>query len=418
MITDGIDSEKASTVFAARYKGIFDATNNGVAVFYATGDGADFIFVDLNKALEKILKIDRGSVIGKSVKEIFPSIQHLGFFDVLQRVWETGQPVDLPTSKYNDGEVSGWRKNYVYKLPTGEIVSLYRDETHENAIKLALRQSYEQLELKSAARAEKLKAANENLEREIQARKKIEAQLEKANRQWRATFDAVNSAMCVLDKGGNVQQANKAMADRLQKPFMKILGKPFWGLVHGTDRSTEDCPFVKMKKTLKRETVTRLVDRRWLEITVAPVLDDRGKLEGAVNIISDATAPIDADPSLNKNKENLQTVLDGIVDHTRQKEVDAVNRESDRLRGIFEITGAVCHELNQPLMAISGYLELLSMGVSEHPAIIEKVNKVNTQVRQLSEITGKLMAITRCETRKYLDHPIVDIEKSNSLNPS
>jgi PAS domain S-box-containing protein len=415
MLTGGIDSEKASTEFTARYKGIFDATNNGVAVFSATGDGADFFFVDLNKALEKILKIDRDAVIGKSVKEIFPSIQHLGFLDVLQRVWETGKPVDLPMSKYNDGDVSGWRKNYVYKLPTGEIVSLYRDETHENAIKLALRQSYEQLELKSAARVEKLKTANEKLEREIQARKKIEAQLEKADRQWRATFDAVNSAMCVLDISGKVQKANKAMADRLQQPFMKIIGKPFWRLVHGTDRPAEDCPFVKMKKTLKRETVTRLVDRRWIKVTVDPVLDDRGELEGAVNIISDVTARIDAGRSLNKSKANPQPVLSSAVDITRQKEVDRVNRESDRLRGVCQETGAVCHELNQPIMAISGYLELLSMGVSEHPAIIEKVN---TQVRRLSEITGKLKDITRCKTITYADHTAVDIKKSRSPYPS
>ncbi len=337
MTTDAIDSEKGLKGFTARYKGIFDATNNGVAIFSATGEGADFFFVDLNKALEKIFKIDRGAVIGKSVKKIFPSIQHLGFLDVLQRVWETGQPVDLPTSKYNDGEVSGWRKNYVFKLPTGEIVSLYRDETHENTIKLALRQAYEQLELKTAARVEKLKAANENLEREIQARKKIEAQLEKANRQWRATFDAVDSAVCVLDKGGNVQKANKAMADRLRQPFIKILGKPVWSLVHGTDRPMEDCPFVKMKKTLKRETVTRLVDRRWIEFTVDPVLDDRGELEGAVNIISDVVSPMEVDQSLKKNKENPQTVPDSIVDTPQQKEIDAVSRESDRLRGILKI---------------------------------------------------------------------------------
>jgi PAS domain S-box-containing protein len=336
-MTADIESKKAFAGFTARYKGIFDATNNGVAVFCATGDDADFIFVDVNKAFEKILKIDRESVVGKSVKKVFPSVNHLGFFDVLQRVWETGHPVDLPTSKYNDGEVSGWRKNYVFKLPTGEIVSLYRDETHENAIKLALRQSYEQLEMKTAAKVEKLKAANENLEREIEARKKIEAQFEKANRQWRATFDAVNCAMCVLDNGGNVQKVNKAMADRLQQPFIKILGKPFWGLVHGTDRPTEDCPFVKMKKTLKRETVTRLVDRRWIEVTVDPVIDDRGALEGAVNIISDVAPPMEADQFLEKSKENQQAVPDSIVDTPQQKGVDAVNRESDRLRGILKI---------------------------------------------------------------------------------
>jgi hypothetical protein len=54
-------------------------------------------------------------------------------------------------------------------------------------------------------------------------------------------------------------------------------------------------------------------------------------------------------------------------------------------------------------MAISGDLELLSMSVPEQQAIIEKVRQVNTQVRRLSEITGKLMATTHCETKMYLD---------------
>jgi hypothetical protein len=99
----------------------------------------------------------------------------------------------------------------------------------------------------------------------------------------------------------------------------------------------EDCPVVKMKKTLKRETVTRLVDRRWIEFTVDPVLDDRGELEGAVNIISDVVSAMEVDQSLKKNKENPQTVPDSIVDTPQQKEIDAVSRESDRLRGILKI---------------------------------------------------------------------------------
>lgn len=68
-------------------------------------------------------------------------------------------------------------------------------------------------------------------------------------------------------------------------------------------------------------------------------------------------------------------------------------------------------------MAISGYLELLSMGVSGHPSIIEKVNHVDTQVRRLSEITGRLMATTHCETKMYPDHSAVEIEKSRSPYP-
>jgi hypothetical protein len=35
--------------------------------------------------------------------------------------------------------------------------------------------------------------------------------------------------------------------------------------------------------------------------------------------------------------------------------------QRERLQGVFEMAGAVCHELNQPLMAISGYTDFLAM---------------------------------------------------------
>ena len=236
-----IAAENETTNLIDRYKGILDGLNNGLAVFSATGDGTDFIFVDLNTAFENIERIDRKSVIGKSITEIFPLVKDHGFFNTLQRVWETGQPADLPTLKYNDGRISGWRKNYVFKLPTGEIVSWSRDETHQKNKELALRQSYEKLELEIGATNKALKTRNDKSAIELQAYEKIEAQLGKTNLEWRATFDAVNSAMCLLDKNGNLLKANKAMADMLQKPFVDILGKPCWRLVHGTERISNVC---------------------------------------------------------------------------------------------------------------------------------------------------------------------------------
>ena len=58
--------------------------------------------------------------------------------------------------------------------------------------------------------------------------------------------------------------------------------------------------------------MTRCIDQRWLEFTVDPVLDGQGKLKGAVHIISDITARIEAERSLKDSKDNLQTVLDSI----------------------------------------------------------------------------------------------------------
>lgn len=89
-MTKSINAEKGKKGLTDRYKGIFDVTNIGMAVYSANRDGTDFIFENLNNTFEKIERVERQSVIGKSITEIFPSVKKFRFFNALQRVWETG----------------------------------------------------------------------------------------------------------------------------------------------------------------------------------------------------------------------------------------------------------------------------------------------------------------------------------------
>ena len=76
----------------ARYKSLFENMGSAVAVYKAEQNGEDFILVDFNAAGEKIEKIDRREVIGHNVLKVFPGVKEFGLFDVLQRVWRTGNP--------------------------------------------------------------------------------------------------------------------------------------------------------------------------------------------------------------------------------------------------------------------------------------------------------------------------------------
>ncbi len=145
----------------ARYKGIVEHTVNGVAVYRAVRNGDDFIFVDFNKAAEKIENIGRKDVIGKSVLEVFPAVKEFGLFDVFKRVWKTGVPEHFPLSIYKDERISGWRENFIYKLPSGEVVAVYSDETERKKSEAALREAHE-----------KLYSFSQELERKVQQRTK------------------------------------------------------------------------------------------------------------------------------------------------------------------------------------------------------------------------------------------------------
>ena len=144
-----------------RYRGIVEHTVNGVAVYRAVRNGEDFIFVDFNKAAEKIENIKRKDVIGKSVLEVFPGVREFGIFDVFKKVWKTGHAEHFPLSIYKDERVTGWRDNFIYKLPSGEVVAVYSDETERKQSEAALHEAHE-----------KLFSLSQELEKKVQQRTK------------------------------------------------------------------------------------------------------------------------------------------------------------------------------------------------------------------------------------------------------
>lgn len=130
-----------------KYRELFDNISSGVAIYNAVNDGKDFIFKDFNKAAEAIENIKKENVIGKYILDVFPSANKFGLVDVLREVWRTGVPRHHPVSMYNDDRIIGWRENYVYKLPTGDIVAVYNDITKQIQYQEELKISRERLDL-------------------------------------------------------------------------------------------------------------------------------------------------------------------------------------------------------------------------------------------------------------------------------
>jgi DNA-binding response OmpR family regulator len=97
----------------------------------------------------------------------------------------------------------------------------------------------------------------------------------------------------------------------------------------------------------------------------------------------------------------------------RMIELQDILIEKEKLQGVIEMAGAICHEINQPLMVISGYSEMLQMDISEDDPRYETIKNINEQVHRLSEITRNLMGITKYRTKKYLKRSIVDIDESS-----
>jgi PAS domain S-box-containing protein len=105
-------------------------------------------------------------------------------------------------------------------------------------------------------------------------------------------------------------------------------------------------------------------------------------------------------------------IMGNIVDITERKRVESALREGERLQGVFELAGAICHELNQPMQAIIGYSELLMMDIEDDNPYYSKIKNIKEQVEKLGKTTKKLANITKYETTDYLKNKIIDIDKS------
>jgi len=82
-------------------------------------------------------------------------------------------------------------------------------------------------------------------------------------------------------------------------------------------------------------------------------------------------------------------------DTTEQKRTAEALRENEKLQGAFEMAGAVCHELNQPLMAISGYSELIAMKVKKDDPLYTDIAKITKQVERMGRITQKSLNVNK-----------------------
>jgi PAS domain S-box-containing protein len=91
-------------------------------------------------------------------------------------VYLTGKPEHLPASYYKDEQREGWRENFIYRLPSGEIVAIYDDITDRKRAEEDLRLQREELQivLDSVPALIFYKDANNNMMR--------------ANKTWLQTF--------------------------------------------------------------------------------------------------------------------------------------------------------------------------------------------------------------------------------------
>jgi PAS domain S-box-containing protein len=128
-ITERRRNEEALQESEARFRNLFEVISSGVVIYDVIDDGRNFIFKDMNPAGERIDHVQREDIIGKSLYELFPNVGEMELDAALRRVWLTGKPEFIPVTLYEDENIALWVTNYIFRLPSGELVAVFDDIT-------------------------------------------------------------------------------------------------------------------------------------------------------------------------------------------------------------------------------------------------------------------------------------------------
>ena len=338
-------TEKALQESEVRFRDIFKNSKNGIVVYDPVNDGEDFRIVDCNPACERIEIVKRDDLIGKCVMQIFPGVKEFGLFDVLQRVLKTGKPERHPAAVYKDERISGWRDNFVYRLPSGEIVVIYTDETDRMRAEQALRESHSRMET--------------------------------------ILFSLPTGIMIVNSETNVIVEANPQALIMIGLPLELIVGSKYQKFIYTADVRNPSSDFAISYNNSEGILVGADGEKVPIHKTIIPV-DFDGRDCFIVNF----------------------------VDIAEQKQAESERIQKEKLQGLVEIAGAVCHEMSQPLHAVAGLAELLTMDVEKSDPLFSNIKKIQEQTIRMSEITKKLLKVTRYETKNYLDGKIIDIDRA------
>ena len=228
--------------FSGSYRDVIDNMGLALAIYRAVDDGDDFVFVEVNAGVEKIEQIKREGLIGRKVTEAFPGVEEFGLLDVFRRVYLTGVPERFPISMYTDNRITGWRDNYVYRLDTGEVIAVYKDETIRKMQEEHINYLYQVL--LAIRNVNQLIITEKDMDVLLQRSCEVMVETKGYNGAWVGLTGSTGKVVSVYGAGFDADQFTKfkSMFDKSDIPCLFHVGQPGAHVVEDVSSTCTGCP--------------------------------------------------------------------------------------------------------------------------------------------------------------------------------
>jgi PAS domain S-box-containing protein len=137
---------------------------------------------------------------------------------------------------------------------------------------------------------------------------------------WEKIFLSLPEAVAVVDTGYRLVWVNTAMETFIGIPREEIIGETCYSLVHKTEEPFQGCPLQRAMDNRCRESAEIEFPEKnlWLKMTVDPIVDENGRVAGAIRYLSDITSRKEAERIAihhSRNQEELAGRMASLMDN-------------------------------------------------------------------------------------------------------
>ncbi len=249
------------------------------------------------------------------------------------------------------------------------------------------------------------------------------------------TFESLPDAVLILDTDNRIDAMNHPAARLFEpssipgdqyytittpaadRPSDKYLGKPVEMLLPWiVDELTAFTRFNAKEQSTEKKIDTSQGGKNF-NIRFSRMLDVSGKFQGVIIILHDITDRNKAKNALQKTTQDLKDTIKGLKQANR-KILDQQKSliEEERLKVLLQMAGATAHELNQPLMALLGNIELMSLEKNDLDKVISRAQKIENAGKRIANIVKKIQTIRHYEVKSYAgDSKILNLDQKINI---
>ena len=223
-----------------------------------------------------------------------------------------------------------------------------------------------------------LLALSTTYENHLRAEAAQQQQLKASRELYQITLKSLGEAVVSTDPKGNISFINPVAQQLTGWDYAIAAGRPFGEVMRLSDERTRlnvEDPIETVRRAQKvvgfsnsLVLTSRTGEEYPIELTGAPILDDRGIVVGVVVVFRDVT---------------------------QRRQTEQILRTSERMTLAGRLSATIAHEIRNPLDTVTNLVYLLQHEQAPSPASAQYLQMASDELARIAQITGQLLTFHR-----------------------